>query len=66
MIEPIRIWGAADFVFVETQESGRGRISGVPMEARSTFVFTLSQRRIVRIQIFGSEGEALKTVGLAE
>ena len=64
--EATRIWGAADFVFVGTQESGRGRISGVPMETQSTFVFTLSQRRIARIEIFGSEDEALKAVGLAE
>jgi ketosteroid isomerase-like protein len=64
--EATRIWSAANFVFVGTQESGRGRISGVPMEAQSTFVFTLSQRRIVRLQIFGSEDEALKAVGLAE
>jgi len=63
--EATRIWGAADFVFVGTQESGRGRISGVPMEAKSMFVFTLSRRRIVRLQIFGSEDEALKAVGLA-
>src|SRR6476660_762071 len=52
-IEATRIWGAADFVFVGTQESGRGRISGVPMETESMFVFTLSRGKIVRIQIFG-------------
>jgi ketosteroid isomerase-like protein len=64
--ETTRIWGAADFVFVGTQESGRGRISGVPMETQSMFVFTLSRGKIVRIQIFGSEREALKAVGLEE
>jgi ketosteroid isomerase-like protein len=64
--EPTRIWGAADFVFVGTLESGRGRISGVPMENESTFVFTLSERRIVRLQIFGSEDDALKAVGVEE
>ena len=65
-VEATRIWGEADFVFVGTQESGRGRISGVPMEAQSIFVFTLRQRKIVSLQIFGSEDEALKAVGLAE
>jgi ketosteroid isomerase-like protein len=64
--EATRIWGAADFVFVGTQESGRGRISGVPMETQSTFVFTLSRGKIARIQIFGSDREALKAVGLEE
>jgi len=61
-----RVWDAEDFVFVDTRESGRGRISGVTMEYESTFVCTLSQGRIIRIQIFGSEREALKAVGLAE
>ena len=65
-MEAARVWDAEDFVFVAVQESGRGKISGVPMEHESTFVYTLSQERIIRIQIFGSEPEALKAVGLAE
>ena len=65
-IEAARVWDAEDFVFVAVQESGRGKISGVPMEHESTFVYTLSQERIIRIQIFGSEPEALKAVGLEE
>jgi ketosteroid isomerase-like protein len=64
--EAARIWSAEDFVFVGTRESGRGKISGVLMEHESTFVYTLSQGRIVRIQVFGSEREALKAVGLAD
>ncbi len=63
-IEAARVWDSGDFVFVGTRESGRGKISGVPTEHESTFVFTLSQERIVRIQIFGSEREALEAVGL--
>src|SRR3954471_10592105 len=47
--EAARVWGAGDFVLVGTRESGRGKISGVPMEYESTFVYTLSQGRIVRI-----------------
>jgi ketosteroid isomerase-like protein len=65
-IEAARVWDAEDFVFVGTRESGRGRISGVPLETESIFVYTLSQGRIVRIQIFGSEREAVQAVGLAE
>jgi ketosteroid isomerase-like protein len=64
--EAARVWDAEDFVFVGTRESGRGKISGVPMEYESTFVYTLSQDRIVRIQIFGSEREAVEAVGLAK
>jgi ketosteroid isomerase-like protein len=64
--EVARVWDAEDFVFVGTRESGRGKISGVLVEHESTFVYTLSQRRIIRIQIFGSEREAVEAVGLAE
>src|SRR6476469_3941902 len=65
-IEAARFWHAGDFVFVGTRESGRGKISGISLETESTFVFTMGQDRIVRIQIFGSEREALKAVGLEE
>jgi ketosteroid isomerase-like protein len=64
--EAARLWDAEDFVFVATRESGRGKLSGVPMEHESTFVYTLSQGRIVRLQIFASDEEALEAVGLAE
>jgi ketosteroid isomerase-like protein len=63
-IEVARVWDAGDFVFVGTRESGRGKISGIPTEHESTFVYTLKDCRIVRIQIFGSEREALEAVGL--
>ena len=63
--EAARLWDAEDFVFVGTRESGRGKISGVPIENESTFVFTWSQGKVVRLQIFGSEREAFEAVGLA-
>ena len=62
--EAVRVWDAENFVFVAVRESGQGRISGVPIENNSSFVYTLSEGRIVHIQIFGSEGEALEAVGL--
>jgi ketosteroid isomerase-like protein len=60
------MWDVGDFVFVRTHESGRGRISGARIETESIFVYTLSGHTIVRIQIFGSEEEALKAVELEE
>jgi ketosteroid isomerase-like protein len=65
-MEAARVWHAADVVLVAVREAGRGRISGVKLETESTFVFRLTEGRIVRIQIFGSETEALKAVGLTE
>jgi ketosteroid isomerase-like protein len=64
--EATRVWDVENFVFVGARESGRGKVSGVPMDHDSTFVYTLSAGRIVRIQIFASQHEALKAVGLQE
>ena len=65
-LEATRVWAVENLVFVSARESGQGRASGVLMEHDSTFVFTLSRDRIVRIQIFSSQREALKAVGLEE
>ena len=64
--ETVRIWGAEEYVVACTREVLRGKLSGIPMEHSSKFVYTLDNGRIVRIQIFGSEPEALKAVGLEE
>ena len=65
-IEAVEFLEAGDFVLVRTREEGRGRTSGIPMQTASTFVFTLRNRKVERIQIFGSHVDALETVGLAE
>ncbi len=36
------------------------------MKLESTFVFTLSRGKVTALQIFSSEGEALKAVGQEE
>lgn len=66
VFEAGRITDRGDVVFVQTRESGRGRTSGVPMKLESTFVFTLGRGKVTALQIFSSEGEALKAIGLAE
>ena len=64
--EAVRFWDSGEHVFVSIRESGRGRTSGVPMQTESTFVYTVSEGKIVHIRIFSSQDEALKAVGLAE
>jgi ketosteroid isomerase-like protein len=64
--EVVRMWDVGDLVFVSARESSRGKMSGVPMRSESTFLYTLSQGKIVRMQIFGSEREAREAVDLAE
>ncbi len=65
-IEPLRMWDSGDFVFVTALQRGRGRGSGVPMEAEVTFVFTIQGGAIVRWQMFQSEREAHEAAGVGE
>ena len=59
--------------FIETDESvvvpnvahQRGR-DGIEVSARGTFVFTLRDRKIIRIRLYQETDEALKAVGLEE
>ena len=51
-------------VFVTALQRGRGKGSGVPMESDVTLVFTLRQAVYTRWQMFRSERDALKAVGL--
>jgi ketosteroid isomerase-like protein len=61
-----RFWAVGDHVFMATRESGRGASSGVPLEMQSVFVSTVRDGTIVRLQIFGTEREALTALGLGE
>jgi ketosteroid isomerase-like protein len=65
----IEILGArelGDLVLASARQRGRGKASGVPMDAEATFVFTLREGLIARWQMFSSEEQALDAVGLAE
>ena len=64
--EPTSFTESGDFVLVSMHESGRGRSSGVQIETDAMFVFTVSDGKVVRMQVFGSKDEALKAVGLEE
>ena len=64
VIEPERIIEQGDVVVVPNIAYQRGR-DGIEVNARSTLVFTLSDRRIARVCLYQHEDEALKAVGLA-
>jgi ketosteroid isomerase-like protein len=64
--EAASFWAVGDRVFVATRESARGAGSGVRLETESVFVSTVRDGRIVRLQIFGSERDALAALGLGE
>jgi ketosteroid isomerase-like protein len=55
---------ADGLVLATAVQRGRGKRSGVPMQSEVAFLFTLRAGKIARWQMFRSEREALKTVGL--
>src|SRR5436190_19060700 len=55
-----------DRVFAAIHERGIGAESGVDVEQRRYFVFTLRGDLIVRVQMFSESPEALEAAGLRE
>jgi ketosteroid isomerase-like protein len=55
-----------DHVVVATRQSGRGKQSGVEVEAEFTFLFTVRHEKITEWRIFVRESQALEAAGLAE
>jgi ketosteroid isomerase-like protein len=53
-------------VVVLQQERRRGRHSGVEVESETAVLFELHDGRVVRMQGFMDQAEALRTVGLDE
>jgi ketosteroid isomerase-like protein len=53
-----------DYVVVRTRQTGRGKQSGVEVEADFTFVFTIAHGKIREWRIFVDESQALTAVGL--
>jgi ketosteroid isomerase-like protein len=56
----------ADQVVVRLHQRAVGAHSGVPIEADFWFVHTMRDRKLVRMEIYASQSQALKAVGLAE
>jgi ketosteroid isomerase-like protein len=65
-IEILNAREIGDLVLVGTRQRGRGKGSNAPVEADATFVFTMREGKIARWQMFLSEQQALKAVGLAQ
>jgi hypothetical protein len=65
VIEPYRFIDAGEAVVVPNIAHQRGR-DGIEVSARSTLVFTVHNRKIVRLCLYQETEQALKAVGLAE
>jgi ketosteroid isomerase-like protein len=57
---------AGDTVLVHVLRSGIGKGSGAPVEDRAVHVWTFQGGRVIRLQVFQEEAEALEAAGLKE
>ena len=57
---------AGDQVVVRNRQAARGEASGVPIEMDFWFVHTVSQDKIVQVDMFVNEREAFEAAGLLE
>jgi len=64
--ETLRLIDAGDHVVQLVREGGRGKVSGVPVEAQSALVYTFRSGEIVRVLGFSTHQAALEAVGPAE
>jgi ketosteroid isomerase-like protein len=66
-IEVVDIHDAGDHrVVAVIDQRGRSRSTGLPVEMRFAQVFTMSDGKQVRMEMYDDPDEALKAVGLAE
>lgn len=65
-IEIQRIVDPGDYVVVSTRQGGRGKLSGIEVDMEITLVFTVREEKIVEMQIFMREDQALQAAGLSE
>jgi ketosteroid isomerase-like protein len=65
-LQPQEFLHIDDLVVVLVHEYRRGRDSGIELENDTAVVFTVRDRRIVRIQGYMDQGAALKATGLSD
>jgi ketosteroid isomerase-like protein len=63
-VEAERFVDAGDRVVAVIGLTAKGKGSGIEVERRDGMVYTLRERRVVRIDYYGSVDEALDAVGL--
>jgi ketosteroid isomerase-like protein len=65
-VAPEKFTAVGDAVLVHVRVTGRGRASGVPLEARVVQAWVLRDGQVVRAEVYPDEKEALEAVGLSE
>jgi uncharacterized protein len=57
---------AGDRVVVEVLQRGRGRASGVMVEGRFWFVYTIAEGKVIRQDVFNDLHQALEAAGVPQ
>jgi uncharacterized protein len=65
-VQPNTFIGAGESVIVGWRMSGEGKASEAPVDILGWSVHTLRNGRLIRVDVFGTEPEALEAVGLSE
>ena len=63
---PERFVDLGDRVLVDVRRTGRGSLSGAPVDRRQFHLWDLADERAVRFRTYGDRSDALKAVGLRE
>jgi ketosteroid isomerase-like protein len=65
-IVPLEYVGAGDRIVVPTRVKGRGRGSGVVVDAEGVTLWELERGKVTRLTLYGTRREALEAAGLKE
>jgi ketosteroid isomerase-like protein len=65
-IDADEIVDGGDQVLVTVRHSGRGKVSGIEVDQRYAMLWTLSDGRAVRMEMYLTRDEALEAMGLGE
>jgi ketosteroid isomerase-like protein len=52
-----------DAVFLHAQHGGTGRLSGAQVSDETSYLYRVSEGKVVRVELFGSRDEALEAAG---
>ena len=63
-INESRNWG--DRVFVVATHRGQGRGSGVPVTQQTTYVYTVREGKVSRVEVWSDREAAFEAAGLSE
>jgi ketosteroid isomerase-like protein len=64
--EPERLWESGESVVVDLLLTARGRQTSIPVEQRTTGIWTIRDGRVVAVRVYGSRAEAFAAAGLRE